>query len=604
MQRLQIFPVLYFIGLFSFALAAEVDFPADDLPFAPLAPGCYVYKAEPVAAGADPFAPPQAGLNPNPFAVANPGGSCPSAKGIKILVTNDVHGNAMEKEARGLIGYARLDGYADRLRQEGWDVILMDAGDAVSGNSLTYFDAGRSVAELMGKIGYRVIAPGNHEFDYNLPQNDPAYYQDTLVPIVREFDPETLDVVSVNLRRNGLPVKGISEMPVVVREAPQFRLLVAGVLTPYTKTFSNARGLAEYDFGLIEKNGQPDHAATKAHILNQLRNALWRYDLPGDVVVVLGHVGHDETNPDYAAGQLTGKDLAKVANVDVVVDSHSHNIVAVEKIGDSWYGIPGRYLENIAEITITREGERIITGMELKTYDDLKEVQPSETMLADLRQVSDRMGLGDRLFQVDTDYLTDRNLFTTSIPLGRFFCRTLSAVARTEVAIFNSGGIRSGLSQGWATVGDMYDCFPFQNNLLRYEMPGRELAGQLRDKLTAPNTNPFPQFAGVTVYAWKEPDGKKYGIAGIRDADGQDLDSDRVYSVALISFLAGGGNGYVFDPKGFRHDLGDASTLMIQYLRNQSDLKTEPYLEDNLLLYPTREEAEAAFRAGEKKKAA
>ncbi len=600
MHRSFIFPVLYFIGLFSFALATEVDFPADDLPFEPLTPSCYIYKAAPIGAAAAPFA----GKAGDPFTSTSSGSACPAAKGIKILVTNDVHGNAMEKESRGLIGYAKLEAYAEQLRIDGWDVILMDAGDAVSGNSLTYFDAGKSIAELMGKIGYRVIAPGNHEFDYNLPQRDPAYYPDTLVPIIRENSPETLDVVSVNLRRNGLPVRGIQEMPVVVRETNAFRLVVTGVVTPYAKTFSNSAGLAEYDFGLIERNGKPDHAATKANILNQLGNAVWRYDLPGDVVVVLSHVGYDETNPDYADHQLTGKDLAAVANVDVVVDSHSHNLVSVEKVSSAWYAIPGRYLENIAEITITREGERYPAGMELKTYADLADIAPSQEMLRDLRQVADRMGLGDRLFELGTNQLADHNLSSSSIPLGRFVCQTLNDVARTEVAIFNSGGIRAGFGRGWVTVGDIYDCFPFQNNLLRYEMSGRELAGQIRKKIAVPVTNKFPQFSGLTVYAWSENDGKTYGIAGLRDAAGEDLETDRIYSVALISFLANGGDGYVFDRKGFRHDLGDSSTLMIQYLRNLGEVKMEKYLEDNFLLYPTREEAEAAFRAGEKRKAA
>ncbi len=599
MHRSFIFPVLYFIGLFSFALATEVAFPSDDLPFEPLTPSCYIYEAAPIDADA-----PFAGKAGDPFNAVVSGGACPAAKGIKILVTNDVHGNAMEKENRGLIGYARLDAYADRLRNEGWDVILMDAGDAVSGNSLTYFDAGKSIAELMGKIGYRVIAPGNHEFDYNVPQNDPGYYTDTLVPIIRDNDPETLDLVSVNIRRNGLPVQGIQEMPVVVRETNAFRLVVTGVLTPYAKTFSNAAGLREYEFGIIEKNGEPDHAATKANILNQLKNAVWRYDLPGDVVLVLSHIGYDETNPDYQDGNLTGKDVASVANVDVVVDSQSHNIIPVEKIGSAWYTIPGRYLENIAEITVTREGERFLTGMELKAYADISDVSPSLEMLRDLRQVSDRMGLGDRLFELKSNLLGDENLSSDSIPLGRFVCQTLNAVARTEVAIFNAGGIRSGFGQGWVTVGDIYDCFPFQNNLLRYEMSGRELAGQLRKTLSVPVTNSFPQFAGFTVYAWQEKNGKEYGIAGFRDADGEDLDSDRIYSVALISFLANGGDNYVFDRKGFRHDLGDASTLIIQYLRNQAEVNLDKYRDDNFLLYPTREEAEAAFKAGGKRKVA
>ena len=93
---------------------------------------------------------------------------------IVILHTNDVHcavGEADEKGATPL-GYSALASYvADRKGVFGdGNVTLVDAGDAVQGNVMGTLTQGQALVDIMNATGYDYVIPGNHEFDYGMPQ--------------------------------------------------------------------------------------------------------------------------------------------------------------------------------------------------------------------------------------------------------------------------------------------------------------------------------------------------------------------------------------------------------------------------------------------------
>ena len=517
------------------------EFPGEEGILTRVGPRCYVYKALPV-----------------------PESVHAGKLGVKVLVTNDVHGNIFEQEERGRLGYAKLRGYADALKAEGWRVYLMDAGDAFSGTAAAQFDEGRSVAELVGRMGYRVLVPGNHAFDYNSSLSNPYYYSDVLAGTVRNNTAGPLDVVCGNLTLYGGDLPGIRREPVIVHEDGDFRLIVAGVITPYAKSSTNGRGVRDYDFGLLESDGRPDHAGTRTHVLDLLAGSVSRYDRPNDIVLVLSHVGWDVTE-DYAHGQLNGKDLALVPHVDIVVDAHSHNLLPVERIGAALYGLADRYLTHVAEITLTREGDAVRTAMELKTYDELKHVPPSPVILEETRLIADRLGMGDRLFHLEPEQaMSDEGVSRESTPLGSFICREMRAITGADLAIYNAGGIRSGLAAGWVTVGDVYDVLPFQNDLVTLAMTGREIEAFFA-ALPAPGTNAFPQFDGVRAHVW--PEDGRLSLAGVLLEDGRSLEPDAVYTVSTISFLAEGGDGYTLPGDRVRDEYGDFFTTFVRHLR-------------------------------------
>ena len=77
-----------------------------------------------------------------------------------ILYTGDVHG--------AIDAYPILAGYKAQLIAQGYEVILVDAGDAVQGEYAVNRDEGATAIELMNAVGYDVAVPGNHEFDFGV----------------------------------------------------------------------------------------------------------------------------------------------------------------------------------------------------------------------------------------------------------------------------------------------------------------------------------------------------------------------------------------------------------------------------------------------------
>lgn len=519
---------------------------------------------------------------------------------VKLFITGDVHGYVENDPKRGRIGYPLLQGRINECVNQGYTTYLLDAGDAFTGNSVAHFDSGRSIAALMGKIGYHVLAPGNHAFDYNQSEKDPLYYSNTLLRLVRENEPAghpPLAVTSLNLTRDGAPLPGVTAGPVVLHEADGLRIIVVGVLIPYIDT--RRPGRTGYDFGLVEANGQADHAATREKILEQLRQALAEYNRFGDVVVVLSHVGHADT-PEYADGQLSGRDIAGVPNVDFVADAHSHTRTPPEWLHGVFYANAGRYLEGFTEITVGFDGNALAKRLELKTAKDLTDTFPDPQVTRLVAEMKDGMGLGDRLFTItDPELFTDNDINMESKALGRLLCRAMVEVTQTDLAIHNSGGIRSGLSAGPVTVGDLYNVVPFQNDLVSFTMTGRQLT-EFFDKLPQRNTNGFPQFYGMTVYAWPEGEnGLTLRSAGVLDREGTPLQPDKTYSVAVNSYIAGGGDGYDFSSYTSEDDFGDSNSILVRAFRAGGGEATRlDELRDNrtLLLYPNEETARKAWQ--------
>ena len=81
-----------------------------------------------------------------------------------ILHTNDMHGYMQASDT--CLGIGAVAQLKKDYQQQGYDVLLMDAGDYLQGSSFANFTQGESVVEVMNAAGYDVAALGNHEFDY------------------------------------------------------------------------------------------------------------------------------------------------------------------------------------------------------------------------------------------------------------------------------------------------------------------------------------------------------------------------------------------------------------------------------------------------------
>jgi 2',3'-cyclic-nucleotide 2'-phosphodiesterase (5'-nucleotidase family) len=66
------------------------------------------------------------------------------------------------------IGYAGVAALKKQLLDDGCYVALVDAGDAVQGDAIGTLSKGSYIIDIMNEVGYDVMTPGNHEFDYGM----------------------------------------------------------------------------------------------------------------------------------------------------------------------------------------------------------------------------------------------------------------------------------------------------------------------------------------------------------------------------------------------------------------------------------------------------
>ena len=107
---------------------------------------------------------------------------------------------------------------------------------------------------------------------------------------------------------------------------------------------------------------------------------------------------------------------------------------------------------------------------------------------------------------------------------------------KVHMGITNFGGIRIDMPQGEILLDDMKSMFPFKNQLAYVEQTGKHI----RAILEGMAARSFQVLGGVKVVA----DGGKLVSVEI---DGEPLEDDKVYGLATISFLLGGGDGLALD---------------------------------------------------------
>jgi len=129
-----------------------------------------------------------------------------------------------------------------------------------------------------------------------------------------------------------------------------------------------------------------------------------------------------------------------------------------------------------------------------------------------------------------------------------------------DVALTNFGGIRTSIPKGAVRVYDIYSIFPFDNNIVWFDIKGSDLKSLINRMI---GSNRIEAVSGVTIVAeGRKPVSVKVG--------GKDIDENKMYRFATINFLLDGGDGV---------SLRDVAQNMVSYDKWIRDAIVE-YLKD------------------------
>ncbi|MDY4882838.1 MAG: bifunctional UDP-sugar hydrolase/5'-nucleotidase [Anaerovibrio sp.] len=454
---------------------------------------------------------------------------------LVILHTNDTHG--YDEYGDGHNGMAVIASLKEKLESDGYQVLLLDAGDAIQDNNLVNFSKGKSAIQFMNAAGYDAATLGNHEFDYG---------QDVLKERMSEA---LFPYVAANIQieasgKNFIP-------PYTIIQKNNLKIGILGLTTPQTITSTSPKNVRGLTFLQGRELWQAADTAAK-----ELR------EQGCDLVIALGHLGSIEDGTENRSEDV----LSHAKGIDIFIDGHDHQ-VKNKYVGNVLLAETGYYTNNIG--CIVQEKGKWMEKM--IAFGEYTAENPKVKLLIQTvkDQVSANLGqvIGKSLVTLDGSRVPGVRTMETN---AGDFCADAVLWQATQAnvlngtvdaAICNGGGIRSGIAPGDITRGMLYNMNPYNNQLYVVKITGSKLLEILEaaTAYTPEAMGSFPQVAGIsytvnTAVAYQK--GEQYPNSGyyapaqpgsrvtIESVGKHPFQPEAVYSIAMIEFLASGGDTY------------------------------------------------------------
>ena len=502
-------------------------------------------------------------------------------KDIMILYTSDIHCGIDEG-----FGYAGLEQIRKYEQEKGYEVILVDDGDNIQGDPLGLLTKGDALIDLMNKMGYSVAIPGNHEFDYGV---------DNFLSLAEKAQ---FKYISCNFQYKGENVFD----PYVIREIGGRKIGFVGVTTPTTITaskptlFEDENGEFVYSF-LQDETGEGVYNAVQSAVDNARKEG-------AEYVIVLGHMGNEEQCRPWTYADV----ISHTNGIDAFLDGHSHDTDQVIMKNKDGKEVPrsacGTKMQHIGWCRIPAEGE-VTTGIYSWTLDDpapevlgienemsaaVKEARGSISKLLEGKiAVSEQeMTIYDPV-AVDPEWGKVRMIRRAETNLGDLCTDAYRFVTGADIALLGGGGIRVSIPAGDVTMKNMYEVFPFGNEICVVQATGQQILDALEWGAAAvPGENGgFMQVSGLSyeIHTYidstctKDVNGMFTGVAGERrvknvKVNGTPIDPDALYKVAGNDYwFLNGGDGQTAFNGAERVDAGGMLDVqvLVDYLTRELD---------------------------------
>ena len=458
---------------------------------------------------------------------------------VRVLAMTDFHG-ALESRTYPTTGERLLGGVAvlkaamdSAEAQCGCPTLRIDAGDQMQGTLISNLFFGSSTVAALNLLGLDAAAIGNHELDWSV---------DTLRQRISEAQYPWL---AANVFDSVTGRRPDWARPYHITEFSGLRVAFIGFMTSTAKGIIYAPRVAGLTFG-----------SGKAAIDDVLEAV--RAERP-DLTILTAHAGL-RCDADTCNGEIVS--LARgldPGDVDLIVAGHPHNIATTEVNGIPIIqaGANGTAL-GVADL-FRAGGENWRAELNVRrVYAD--EVTPDASMLEMLSS-----------YQRATDSLSNRTVATLrdapvrqdgENQLGNIIADALRDAAQADVALIGNGGIRSTLRAGPVTYGMLYSVMPFDNQLMRLTIPGRDMRRVLEHAVGRVHVS------GVRITY--DPGGREGSrIVDARFADGGPLADGRTYTLAVDQYVAEGGDGFTMLRDMSQEDVGMKSLdALIAHLRH------------------------------------
>ena len=378
-------------------------------------------------------------------------------------------------------GYAAMAGLKREMAGRTPFLTTVSCGDFVQGDIVGTITRGEGIIDIMNQVGYDIVVPGNHEFDFGMEQHS---------KLIEKLNSEILCANFTNLHTNQPVYK-----PYEIIKYGKVEIAFIGIGNPATatsvspKTFWDENGNVKYSF-------LPDDLCpTIQRYVNEVRSN------GADYVVALSHLGADKEG-DYPTST---EFIANTYGIDAVLDGHSHitiqdTTLVNKKRKEVLLSSSGSYFQNIGILTLSTDGKfsaRLVQTSSAKKDSSVLNVigEVKENAMEAGRRVIGLSGITMNAMDAEGEWLVRE----MEMPIGNFCADAFRTVLDTDIAMINGGGIRADLNAGEVSYNTLISVFPFNNTACKASITGQQLLDALEVSVMAlPARNgSFMQVSGL-----------------------------------------------------------------------------------------------------------
>lgn len=370
---------------------------------------------------------------------------------IDIYGLNDFHGALARNEDEKYPGITRLNKYLlDQREQNKGGTVFIASGDMWQGSADSNISRGKIVNETMNYMGFEAMALGNHEFDWSIEQIE-INRADALFPYLGS---------NIIYKDNGERVDFVDDSPLIERDGVKIGII--GTMGSDLEDTIQTSLIENIEFDLMTSYVEEEAASLRAQ--------------GADIVILATHDSWIESALRPERGDLLDNKTidAVFAGHQHVYDKHTRNdipILQTNAYGRAVMHVQFRY-------------NKTTKDLQVGSYDVVQNI--FEMDLAEDKITQDIYNYYYQEFAIDeiknevVGNLINRDLNRSAI--ARLAVQVMhDAYAEDDVigAFHNiNGGVRvENMVQGPVTYGQIYQAFPFDNEIYIVRLMGRRLKG-------------------------------------------------------------------------------------------------------------------------------
>ncbi len=478
----------------------------------------------------------------------------PNGTTISLLTYNDIQ-TAAAKDGN----FSRMIELISQRRAAINDpVYVAGAGDQIGPHALSPISQWRAPVDVLNAVDPDADVIGNHEFDYGLD------------PISNVTDVSEFPWLASNMIANetGEPFDGTESFEIVERDGVRvgyIGLIDEGATFGKTNIPFNEEGLEVRNI-----------SAVGPQVADRLKN-----QENVDVVVALAHTG--------------------VGDAQAVAEADDGDIDVIAVGDDEQYYPPRETSDTI--ITESRARSLYLGELNLTVNTTANDVAGWEGTLRAVGPTERNETASNVINSYRGEISLDQNITRATVSLDARFATNYHRESRygnlvtdafrettgAQVAITNAGGIRSDAIYGPGNVtgGDVFNTLPFPNTVVTLEVTGATLREALASQLVTLESSTGQQFgaeisqqtSGVS-FEWVPHENADQRIQDLK-VNGEPVKPDETYTVAVNSFMAGGGSSYPFENATVLNETGVLyAESVIDYMKDRDTVS--PEIEDRM----------------------